>query len=88
MIFVHNRVEIYNNYKLVFHHYAYLNLWPKKNSYYTIIWCKFKDAIQVHSHFTYNILLYAAVWWVLSKHDSSSEIGNTLCICTIISEIH
>ena len=27
------------------------------------------DAVQVHSHFTYNVLLYAAVWWLLSKHE-------------------
>ena len=52
------------------------------------IYQQIKDAVQVNSHFTYNVLLYATVWWMLSKHDSSSEIGNTLCICTIISEIH
>ena len=51
-------------------------------------WKKVKAAVQVHSHFTYNVLLYATVWQVLSKHDSSSESGNTLCVCTIISEIH
>ena len=47
-----------------------------------------KAAVQAHSHFTYNVLLYATVWYVLSKQDSSSQHGNTLRICTIISEIH
>ena len=39
-----------------------------------------KAAVQAHSHFTYNVLLYATVWWVLSKHDSISQSGNTLRI--------
>ena len=47
----------------------------------------FKDAVQVHLHFTYNVLRCATVWSVLSKHDSISQSGNTLHICTIISEI-
>ena len=48
----------------------------------------FKDAVQVRLHFTYNVQRYATVWSVLSKHDSSSQRGNTLRICTIISEIN
>ena len=47
----------------------------------------FKTTVQSHSHFTYYIMRYTTVWWVLSKHDSSSQSGNTLRICTIISEI-
>ena len=40
-----------------------------------------KDAVQAPSHFTYiYVLLYAAVWQVLSKHESSSQGGNTLRI--------
>ena len=49
---------------------------------------RLKAAVQAYSHFTYNVLLYATVWYVLSKHDSSSQRGKTLRICTIISEIH
>ena len=46
-----------------------------------------KDAVQVHLHLTYNVLRYATVCWVTSKHDFSSQSCNTLRICTIISEI-
>ena len=37
-------------------------------------------AIQAHSYFTYNVLLKANVWWVLSKHDFISQSSNTLRI--------
>ena len=43
-----------------------------------------KTAVQAHSHLTYNVLRYATVRWVLSKQSQS---GNTLRICTILSEI-
>ena len=47
-----------------------------------------KAAVQAHSHFTYNYTQLCGRCLLLSKHDSSSESGNALRICTIISEIH